>query len=111
MVPQFPTEDTPGGVEGLLAARQSPLLTIFRTARQCSKYPNWVSICVTGGFLMSVNSDIKCPQSGLDTYYATYRCKNLGRHVQPVPLGTGFRLDPSTFWGPATALVFLRAQF
>ena len=26
-----------------------------------------------------------------------YQCKNLRRHVQLVPLGTGFRLDPSTF--------------
>ena len=98
--------------EGLLAVCTSPPLTIFRIDHQCSKYLNWVFPCVTGGFSISnVNSDIKCPQSGLDTYYATYRCKNLGRHVQPVPLGTGFRLDPSTFWGPATALVFLRAQF
>ena len=61
--------------------------------------------------MSNVNSDIKCLQSGLDTYYATYRYKNLGRHVQPVHLGIGFRLDPSTFWGPITALSFMRAQF
>ena len=98
-------------MEGLLSACKSPPPTIFRIAHWYSKHPNWVFTCVTGGSLMSnVNSDIKCPQSGLDTSYATYRCKNLGRHVQPVPLGTRFRLDPSTFGGPATALAFLRAQ-
>ena len=98
-------------MEGLLSACKSPPSTIFRIAHWCSKHPYWVFTCVTGGFLVSnVNSDIKCPQSGLDTYYATYRCKNLGRHVQPVPLGTGFRPDPSTFGGPATVLAFLRAQ-
>ena len=34
------------------------------------------------------------------------QCENLGNHVQLVPLGMGFRLDPSTFWCPATALGF-----
>ena len=106
MVPPFPTEDTPGGwgveeVEGLLAAYKSPLLTIFRTAHQCSKYPNWVSICVTGGFLMSVNSDIKCPQSGLRHLpHHVHRFKNLGSAAGTLVMG--FRLDPSTFWGLAT---------
>ena len=89
-----------------------PTPAIFGIAHWCSKHPNWLFTCVTGGFLMSnVNSDINCPQSRLDAYYTTDRCKNLGRHMQPVPLGTGFRLDPSTFWGPVTALAFLRAQF
>ena len=38
--------------------------------------------------------------------YHMHGCKNLGRRVQPMPLGTGFRLDCSTFWRPATALGF-----
>ena len=29
--------------------------------------------------------------------YHMYQCKNLRRRVQPVPLETGFRLDPATF--------------
>ena len=40
-----------GGVrdgEGLLAACESPPLTIFRIDHQCGKYPNWVFTCVTG---------------------------------------------------------------
>ena len=56
-------------MEGLVSARKSPPPTIFRIAHWCSKHSNWVFTCVTGGFLMSkVNSDIKCPQLGLDTY-------------------------------------------
>ena len=40
----------------------------------------------------------------LTTPFVQY--KNLGKCVQLVLLGTGFRLDPSTFWCPATALGF-----
>ena len=57
-----------GRMEGLLSAHKSPPPTIFRIAHSCSKHPSWVFTCVTGGFLLSnVNSDVKCPQSGLDT--------------------------------------------
>ena len=44
-----------------------------------------------------------------ETLHHVYRCKNLRRHVQSVP--KGFRFDPLTFWGPATALAFLTAQY
>ena len=63
-------EEGVGREEGLLAAPKSPPLTIFRIAHWCSKCPDWVFTCVTRDFLMSnVNGDIKCPQSGLNTYY------------------------------------------
>ena len=59
-----------GRKEALLVAPKSPPLTILRIVHWCSKRPNWVFTCVTRDFLMSnVNGDIKCPQSGLNTYY------------------------------------------
>ena len=45
-----------------------------------------------------------------ETLHHLFRCKNLGRLVKPEPLETGFRLDPSIFWSPTTALAFLRIQ-
>ena len=68
-------------MEGLLAAYESPPLTIFRID-QCSKYPNWVFTCVTGE-ISSVNSDIKCPVRRTEMLHHLLRCKNLGRCVQP----------------------------
>ena len=87
-----------GRVEGLPSAHKSPLLTVFRIAHWCSKNPNWVFTCITGGFLMSnVNSDIKYSVRTRYLQVSTYRCKNLGRRVQPVPLGQGSDLTPQHF--------------
>ena len=57
-----------------------------------------------------MNSDKKISSVRTEMLHHMYHCKNLRRCVQPVPLGTGFRLDPSTFWSPDTALAFLRVQ-
>ena len=59
-----------GREQGLLAARKSPSLTVFRFAHCCSKCPNRVFTSVTRDFLMSnVNGDIKCPRSGRNAYH------------------------------------------
>ena len=89
-----------GRLEGLPSAHKFPPSSIFRIAHWCSKHPNWLFTCVTGGFLMSnVNSDIKYSVRTRYLQVSTYRCKNLGRRVQPVPLGQGSDLTPQHFGG------------
>ena len=74
----------------------SPAMTNFRIVYHCSKCPDRVFICVTSGFLMSnVKGDIRGPESGWK--YLSPACtgvKTWGGHVQPAPLGLGFRLTP-----------------
>ena len=43
-----------------------------------------------------MNSDKKISSVRTEMLHHMYHCKNLRRCVQPVPLGTGFRLGTST---------------